>query len=75
MGFLTRDAMRRLFKLVLAPAFTMAQQDRSSTSHFKPIPGLRLNFLEATTLGSSVFSLQVQRVRFFVGSRQIRVRR
>ena len=54
-GFPTRDAMWRPLKLVLAPVSTMAQQGRSSTSHFTHIPGLRLTFPVATTLGSSVF--------------------
>ena len=54
-GFPTRDAMWRLIKLVLAPVSTMAQQGRSSTSHFTHIPGLRLKFPVATTLGSAVF--------------------
>ena len=52
-GFQTRDAMCRLIKLVLAPTSTMAQQGRSSTSHFTHIPGLRLKFPVATTFGSS----------------------
>ena len=47
--------MWRLIKLVLAPVSTMAQQGRSSTSHFTHIPGLRLKFPVATTLGSSAF--------------------
>ena len=46
--------MWRLIKLVLAPVSTMAQQGKSSTSHFNHIPGLRLKFPVATTLGSSV---------------------
>ena len=54
-GFPTRDAMCRLFKLVLAPVSTMAQQGRSSTSHFTHIPGFRLKFPVATTFGSSQF--------------------
>ena len=53
MGFPTRDAMWRLIKLVLAPVSTMAQQGKSSTSHFTHIPGLRLNFPVAITFGSS----------------------
>ena len=47
--------MLRPIKLVLAPVSTMAQQGRSSTSHFVHIPGLCLKFLVATTLSSSVF--------------------
>ena len=54
-GFPTRDAMWRLIKLVLAPVSTMAHQGRSSTSHFTHIPGLRLKFPVATTLGTSAF--------------------
>ena len=54
-GFPTRDAMWRLIKLVLAPVSTMAQQGRSSTSHFTHSPGLRLKFPVATTFGSSEF--------------------
>ena len=50
----TRDAMCRLIKLVLAPVATMAQQGKSSASHFTHIPGLCLKFPVATTLGSSV---------------------
>ena len=45
--------MWRLIKLVLAPVSTIAQQGRSSTSHCTHIPGLRLKFPVATTLGSS----------------------
>ena len=52
--FPTRDARWRLIKLVLAPVSTMAQQGRFSTLHFTHIPGLRLRFPLATTLGSSV---------------------
>ena len=54
-GFPTKDSMWRLIKLVPAPVSTMAQQGKYSTSHFTHIPGLRLNFPVATTLGSSVF--------------------
>ena len=54
-GFLTRDAMWRLIKLVLAPVSIIAQQGWSPLSHFTHNPGLRVKFPVATTLGSSVF--------------------
>ena len=42
-----------LIKLVLAPVSTMAQQGRSSSSHFTHVPMIHSKFPVATTLGSS----------------------
>ena len=52
----TKDAMWWIFKLVLAPLSTMAEQGKSSTSHITNLPVLRLKTPVAKTFDSTVFS-------------------